>query len=151
MHSLIMCVSSVSSFSVHPCLLHTQTLFQMWSNAVYIYNVYHTIINHFHFNSVFNIQNRTRQYFCMNYIDHACMHKQILQISSIKYDIVMKVIKAMEVMKVMRIYAFLCISLHFIAFLFLSLHFPSFLYIFLHFSTFLCISLHFSAFCISIF
>ena len=60
MHSLIMCVSSVSSFSVHPCLLHTQTLFQMWSNAVYIYNVYHTIINHFHFNSVFNEQNRTR-------------------------------------------------------------------------------------------
>ena len=29
----------------------------------------------FHFDSVFNIQNRTRQCFCMNYIDHACMHK----------------------------------------------------------------------------
>ena len=23
---------------------------------------------------MFNLQNRTRQYFCMNFIDHACMH-----------------------------------------------------------------------------
>ena len=28
-----------------------------------------------HFYSVFNIQNRTRKYFCMNYIDNACMYK----------------------------------------------------------------------------
>ena len=35
----------------------------------------YTFINHFHFHSVFNIQNRTRQYFCMNYIDNACMYK----------------------------------------------------------------------------
>ena len=32
----------------------------------------HTFI---HFDSVFNLQNRTRQYLCMNYIDIACMHK----------------------------------------------------------------------------
>ena len=35
----------------------------------------YTFIIHFHFHSVFNIQNRTRQYFCMNYIDNACMYK----------------------------------------------------------------------------
>ena len=34
-----------------------------------------TFIIYFHFHSVFNIQNRTRQYFCMNYIDNACMYK----------------------------------------------------------------------------
>ena len=33
----------------------------------------YTFIIHFHFHSVFNILNRTRQYFCMNYIDNACM------------------------------------------------------------------------------
>jgi len=35
----------------------------------------YTFIIHFHFHSVFNIQNRTRQYFCRNYIDDACMYK----------------------------------------------------------------------------
>ena len=35
----------------------------------------YTFINQFHFDSVSNLQNRTRQYFCMNYIDHAYMHK----------------------------------------------------------------------------
>ena len=38
--------------------------FQIWSNAAY------TLINHFHFDSVFNEQKRTRQCFCMNYIDN---------------------------------------------------------------------------------
>ena len=31
----------------------------------------YTFIIHFHFHSVFNVPNRTRQYFCMNYIDNA--------------------------------------------------------------------------------
>ena len=35
----------------------------------------YTFIIHFHFHSVFNIQKRTSQYFCMNYIDNACMYK----------------------------------------------------------------------------
>ena len=35
----------------------------------------YTFIIHFHFHSVFYIRNRTRQYFCMNYIDNACMYK----------------------------------------------------------------------------
>ena len=35
----------------------------------------YTFINHFHVDSVFNEQNKTRQYFCMNYIDNACMQK----------------------------------------------------------------------------
>ena len=42
----------------------------------------YTFIIHFHFHSVFNIQNRTRQYFCMNYIDNACIYK-FLQDSTI--------------------------------------------------------------------
>ena len=29
----------------------------------------------FQLDSVFNVQNRTRQYFCMSYINHAYMHK----------------------------------------------------------------------------
>ena len=33
----------------------------------------YTFIIHFH--SVFNIKNKTRQYFCMNYIGNACMYK----------------------------------------------------------------------------
>ena len=33
----------------------------------------YTFIIHFHFHSVFNLQNR--QYFCMIYIDNSCMHK----------------------------------------------------------------------------
>ena len=35
----------------------------------------YTFIIHFHFHSVFNVPNRTRQYFCMNYIDNAFMYK----------------------------------------------------------------------------
>ena len=67
-------VSSVRSSSVYPGLLptyipsHFFQIFQIWSYAAYIH---YTFINHFHFDSVFNLQNRTRQYFCMNYI-HAC-------------------------------------------------------------------------------
>ena len=37
----------------------------------------YTSITHFHFQSVFNIQNRTRKYFFMNNIDNACMSKFI--------------------------------------------------------------------------
>ena len=84
------------------------------------------------------------------------------RISNMTFQCVMKVIKAM---KVMRISAFLCISLNFSAFLCISIHFSSFLYISeailcislnflcisLRFSAFLCISLHFFAFlCISL-
>ena len=35
----------------------------------------YTFIYHFRYDSVFNLHNKTKQYFCMNYIDHACMHK----------------------------------------------------------------------------
>ena len=44
----------------------------------------YTFLIHFHFHPVFNIQNRTRHYFCMNYIDNAYMYNffKILQGSS---------------------------------------------------------------------
>ena len=35
----------------------------------------YAFIIHFHFYSVFNMQNRTRQYLCMNYFDNTCMYK----------------------------------------------------------------------------
>ena len=97
----------------------------------------------FQFNSVFNLQNRTKQCFCMNYIDRACIgaNLKILQdssnfcksqcvlyflnsggsrISNMTFPCVMKITK---------------ISLH--------------IFISLHFSAFQCISLRFSAFNIS--
>ena len=46
---------------------------QIWSNTANIC----AFVIHIHFYSVFNLQNRTRQFFCMNYIDNACMHKFI--------------------------------------------------------------------------
>ena len=55
--------------SVYPDLLQKRSggnpLFHIhiWSNAAYI----HSLIT-------FTLIHRTRQYFCMNYIDHTCMH-----------------------------------------------------------------------------
>ena len=52
------------SSSVYPSLLHTRTHFF----RVFRFEAMtpKTLINHFHFDSVLNVQNR--QYFCMNYI-----------------------------------------------------------------------------------
>ena len=55
----LLCLSW-SSKDPHPIF----QIFQIWSNAAYI-----------HFDSVFNLQYRTRQYFCMHFIENACMHK----------------------------------------------------------------------------
>ena len=66
---IIICfVSSVRSSNVYPGLVN----FQIWSNPAYIY-IY------FCFDSIFKIQNRTRQCFCMNYID---LHFSAFYISS---------------------------------------------------------------------
>ena len=98
---------------------------------------------------MFNIHNRTRQCFCMNYIDHTCIHIfffKILQSSSNKNNQhVLYFLNAggslisnmtlpcvMKVKKVMSISLHICISLYFSAF-------STFLYISIHFSTFLCI------------
>ena len=62
----------ISSVSVYHGLLHT-THFLKKSNLEQ--SCLDTFITHFHFHSVFNIQNRTWQYLCMNYIDNACMYK----------------------------------------------------------------------------
>ena len=148
--------------------------FQIWSNAAY------TLINHFHFDSVFNEQKRTRQCFCMNYIDngpYGCgicadptnvthmrinptyaeyaddAHRQI----SVRPNILnaggsrISNITFRCVMKAMRVSLHIFISLYFSAFLCISLHFSSFLCMSLHFSAFHGITLHFSTFlCISL-
>ena len=44
-----------------PAAGHFFQIFQIWSNAA------STFINHFYFYSVFNLQDRTRQYFCIKY------------------------------------------------------------------------------------
>ena len=68
-------ISSIRSSNVYHCLLYPaqQATFPKFSDLEQC--CLYTFINHFRFDSVFNLQNRTRQYFCMNYIDNACMHK----------------------------------------------------------------------------
>ena len=70
-------VSSARSSSVHHGLLHTyiQTSFPTISNLEQ--SCLYTFIYNFHFHSVFNIWNRTSQYFGMNDIDNARMHVHI--------------------------------------------------------------------------
>ena len=51
--------------------------FQMRSNSAYIHSKFTFT---FQFNSVFNVQIRTRQFFCMNYIDRACIGTNFLKI-----------------------------------------------------------------------
>ena len=87
----------------------------------------HSSLSLFNLDSVFNVQNRTRQCFCMNYVDHACICTNFLKIlqgssnfcktqqvlyflnnggsriSNMTFPCVMKVIKAMKVMKVMKV------------------------------------------------
>ena len=106
---------------------------------------------------VLNMLNRTRQCFCMNYIDHACRH-QFLQNSSrffrflkdptcaifskcrgfkdIKYDIPVFHECHEDITAYVHIPAFVCISLNFSAFIYISLNFSAFF-------CSLCISLHF--------
>ena len=87
----------------------------------------YTFINHFHFDSVFNVENRIRQYFCMAYIDNACMHKFLH--NSARFCKTQHVLYFQNaggsrisnmtfpcVMKVMRISLLICITLHFSAF-----------------------------------
>ena len=74
--------SSARSTSVHHGLKEIQqqqATFLNFSNLEQ--SCLYTFIIHIHFHSVFNIKNRTRQYFCMNCIDNACMFK-FLQDSS---------------------------------------------------------------------
>ena len=106
--------------------------FQIRSNAIYV----HESIYLFHFDSVFKMENRTRQRFWMNHIVHACMVKDI------KYDIPV----FHEGHKGHEGYEDISAYLHFSAFLYISLHFSTFLFISLHFCAFLCLSLHLSAF-----
>ena len=62
------------SSSVYPGLVYIQqSYFPNFSNLEQC--CLYTFINHFRFDSVFSPQNKTKQYYCMNYIDHACMHK----------------------------------------------------------------------------
>ena len=52
----------------------------------------YTFIIHFHFHSVFNVPNRTRQYFCMNYIDNACIcviFSKCSGLKNVKYEILL--------------------------------------------------------------
>ena len=83
--------------------------------------IYITYTFTFHFNSVFNLQNITRQYLFMNYIDHACMQFFFLQIpQGSKFE------------NVLYFSAFFYISHHMSEFLCISLHFSSLFYIFRH-------------------
>ena len=75
---LIIFISSVRSSSVYPGLLQTGH-FSDFSNLEQ--SCLYTFIIHFH--SLFKVWNRTRQYFCMNYIEKR-MH---VQISSIFYKV----------------------------------------------------------------
>ena len=66
--------SSVRSSSVHHGLIEIQQQQATFSNFSNLeQSCLYTLIIHFHFHSVFNIKNRTRQYFCMNYIENSCM------------------------------------------------------------------------------
>ena len=69
--------SSVRSSSVYPGLLHKYipSKADTFSDFSKEQSCLYTFIIQFHFHSVFNVQNRTRLYFCMNYIDNACMYK----------------------------------------------------------------------------
>ena len=62
-------------------LLHTyiQAHFFRFSNLEQ--SCLYTFIVHFHFHSVFDIQNRTRQYFCMNLHTSCAQHAHILHTS----------------------------------------------------------------------
>ena len=64
-------ISSVRSSSGDHGLIEIQQQghFSKFSNLEQ--SCLYTFIIHFHFHSVFNVPNRTRQYFCMNYIDNA--------------------------------------------------------------------------------
>ena len=78
----------------------------------------------FHFDSVFNIKNRTRHFSVFLFISqHFSALSAFLYIS-------------------LNFSEFLCISLHLSEFLCISRHFSAFFFTSLHFSTFLCI-LHF--------
>ena len=55
--------------------IHPQSTFPKFSNLEQ--SCLYEFIIHFHFHSVFDIQNRTRQYFCMNYIDNACKKRAL--------------------------------------------------------------------------
>ena len=71
---MMMIISSVRSSSGDHGLIEIQQQqqqghFSKFSNLEQ--SCLYTFIIHFHFHSVFNVPNRTRQYFCMNYIDNA--------------------------------------------------------------------------------
>ena len=112
---------------------------------------------------MFNIQNRARQHFCMNYIDNACMHKcfrnstiyKVFQISvrpNMLYFLnagvqgyqIRHSLEGHKGHEGQEVHEDICIPLTFSAFFCIFLHFSAFLYIFLHFSALLCIYLHFT-------